>query len=277
MKGWRRRLGLICFAIALPEAAARAQADPPVPTAESLAVKIRERLAVCDSQVTEMCFVSTVYERELNDDGTVKSEKISRAHNYVRDKDARVILGSMTEDGKSVTEKKLRDEQAKIDKQRRERLEKKAKGNEKDKDDDESEQSISILEPFMAKHAADYRFTAVAPDSAGGLDCWRITVEPAREDEGLVKGSAWVTRETLLPVIEEYQPAKMPTAVSEFSFRMEYTPCSDRCGFPRHFTLEGKGRALLVIKFHFGVEMFLDSVQVNPGLPDSLFASPANE
>jgi hypothetical protein len=69
----------------------------------------------------------------------------------------------------------------------------------------------------------------------------------------------------------------MPTAVNEFSFRMEYAPYNALCAFPRHFTLQGKGRALLVIKFHFGVEMFLDSLQVNPGLPDSLFASPANE
>jgi hypothetical protein len=55
---------------------------------------------------------------------------------------------------------------------------------------------------------------------------------------------------------------------------LEHVPLLEHCSVPSHIRIRGKGKAFLIIAFSFEVEMFLDSVQVNPGLPDSLFASP---
>lgn len=254
-------VGLLCLA-ASPASSQSVSVD-------SLVASVRQSLAACDSQIVEMTFVSTLRERELRDDGTVKKEKLSKSRFYVRGDVSREVLEAMWEDGQPVSESDLEDEREKRGKERAKREKKRDDG-----DDGDDSRSASVMEPFKPEHVGNYTFPEVAADSVGDIACWKITVAPTREDKVLVKGYAWVEQGTGRPVREEYDMANRPGPVKDFGIIMEHLPIMGRCAFLDLFRLHVRGKALLLIKFNADVEMHLDSVQVNPGLPDSLFATP---
>jgi hypothetical protein len=222
----------------------------------------------CDSSVYEVTYLSTVHERELKDDGTVKSEKIYKSRHFVRNEDAREILEAMWEDGEPVQSSKLASEQKKRDKerakQRKARVDKKS-------DEEGGSRSQEMLGPLRPQHIANYTFPDVIADEVNGVACWRISVLPVREDEDLVKGFIWVEQGVDRPVAEEYELSKRPGPLKEFGIRMDYEPMLEDCAMVRRVHVHGRGKALLIIKFNFDVELVVDSVRVNPGLPDSLF------
>lgn len=243
-------------------------------SADSLATKIQGMISECDSLIYELTYLTTVRERELKDDGTVKSEKIYKSRHFVRDKDAREILEAMWEDGEPVEPSKLANEQKKRDKerakQRKARVDKRS-------DDDGGSRSQEMLGPLRPEHIANYTFPEVAADEIDGIACWKLTVKPVRDDEDLVKGFIWVERGSDRPVSEQYELSKRPGPLKEFGIRMDYDAMLERCAMVRRVHVHGRGKALLVIKFNFDVELLIDSVQVNPGLPDSLFTGTVDE
>ena len=238
---------------------------------DSLVASIRHGLTECDSQIVELTFVSTLRERELRDDGSIKKEKSFKLRHFVRDTISREVLEAMWEDGQPVSSSTLQDEREKRDKERAKREMKGSEGN-----DDDNSQSASVMEPFSASHVKDYEFPAAVSDSVGDMACWKITVAPTRKDEELVKGYVWIEQSTGRPIREEYDMAKRPGPIKDFGILMEHGQIAGHCAFPSLFRLHAKGKALLLIKFNVDVEMRLDSVQVNPGLPDSLFAGSAD-
>lgn len=254
-------VGLLC----LTASPANAQSV----SVDSLVASVRQTLAECDSQIVEMTFVSTLRERELRDDGSIKKEKLSKSRYFVRDKVSREVLEAMWEDGQLVSESELKDEREKRDKERAKREKKRNDG-----DDGDDSRSATVMEPFNPEHVNNYAFPEAVADSIGNIACWKITVAPTREDKVLVKGYAWVEQGTGRPAREEYDMANRPGPVKDFGIVMEHLPIMGRCAFPDLFRLHVRGKALLLIKFNVDVEMRLDSVQVNPGLPDSLFATP---
>ncbi|HWO58096.1 MAG TPA: hypothetical protein VNN55_11070 [bacterium] len=247
---------------------ARAQTSLPV---DSIVARARAALAACDSLVEDATFTSRLYERELHGDGTLKSEKIYQSRQYVRGNDSREILVAMWEDGKPVKPSKLADEQKKRDEERKRRHERRGKG-----EDDEGG-SQEMMAPLLPRYSDDYQFPAAAADTVDGIPCWKITVEPLRADEKRVKGFIWVAQADSRPVAEEYDMAKRPGALKEFGIRLDHSPTLGACAFPRRFFLKGWGKALVFIKFNFEVEMLTDSLQVNVGVPDSLFALPGSK
>ena len=262
------RIGVFVVGIALHCLIARPAGGQSVPV-DSIVASIRQKLAECDSQIVEMTFVSTLRERELRDDGTIKTEKLSKSRYFVRNEDSREVLEAMWEDGQPVPESKLKDEREKRDKERLKREKKRSKGEPED-----NSRSASVMEPFKDTHANNYTFPEAVADSVGDIACWKITVAPTREDKILVKGYVWIEQGTGRPVREEYDMANRPGAVKDFGIVMEHAPIVGHCAFPKLFQLHVRGKALLLIKFNVDVEMRLDSVQVNPGLPDSLFVTP---
>lgn len=254
-------VGLLCL-VALP-------ADAQSVSVDSLVASVRQSLAACDSQIVELTFVSTLRERELRDDGTIKKEKLSKSRFYVRGDVSREVLETMWEDGQPVSESKLKDEREKREKERAKREKKRD-----DVGDGDASRSATVMEPFNKDHVNDYTFPEAVSDSIGDIACWKITVAPTRDDEVLVKGHAWIEQGAGRPVREEYDMANRPGPVKDFGIVMEHLPILGRCAFPDLFRLHVRGKALLLIKFNVDVEMQLDSVQVNPGLPDSLFATP---
>lgn len=237
---------------------------------DSIVASVRQVLAACDSEIVELTFVGMLRERELRDDGSIKKEKTSKIRYFVRDKMSREVLEAMWEDSQPVSESTLKDEREKRDKERIKREKKRSNG-----DDDDNSRSASILEPFKDAHASDYEFPDAATDTLGTTVCWKITVAPRRKDEDLVKGHVWIEQGTGRPIREEYDMAKRPGPVKDFGIVMDHGPIIGACAFPNLFRLHAKGKALLLIKFNIDVELRLDSVRVNPGLPDSLFAAPA--
>lgn len=254
-------VGLIC----LGASPAKAQSV----TVDSIVASVRQTLAECDSQIVEMTFVSTLRERELRDDGSIKKEKLTKSRYFVRGEVSREVLEAMWEDGQPVSESKFKDEREKRDKERAKREKKRTEG-----DDGDDSRSATVMEPFSPDHVSNYTFPEAVADSIGAIACWKVTVAPTREDKVLVKGFAWVEQGTGRPVREEYDMANRPGAVKDFGIVMEHVPIAGHCAFPKLFQLHVRGKALLLIKFNVDVEMRLDSVQVNPGLPDSLFATP---
>jgi hypothetical protein len=253
---------LLCLA-ALP---ARAQSV----SVDSLVASVRQTLADCDSQIVELTFVATLRERELRDDGPIKKEKLSKSRFYVRGEASSEVLEAMWEDSQPISESKLKDEREKREKERAKRQKKR-----NDRDEGDDSRSATVMEPFKPEHVNDYTFPDAVSDSVGDIACWKITVAPTRDDEDLVKGYAWIEQGTGRAVREEYDMANRPGPVKDFGIVMEHSPILDRCAFPDLFRLHVRGKALLLIKFNVDVELQFDSVQVNPGLPDSLFATPA--
>lgn len=267
-KGLHLRIGILAAWVGLLQLASGAATAQAVPV-DSIVAAARLALAECDSEIVELTFVGTLRERELRDDGSIKKEKFSKSRYFVRGDVSREVLEAMWEDGQPVSESKLKDEREKRDKERFKREKKRSEG-----DDSDNSRSATVMEPFSLDHANDYIFPEAAADSVGDIACWKITVAPTREDKVLVKGYAWVEQGTGRPVREEYDMANRPGPVKDFGIVMEHLPIMGRCAFPDLFRLHVRGKALLLIKFNVDVEMHLDSVQVNPGLPDSLFATP---
>jgi len=240
--------------------------DAPV---DSIVASVREHLSACDSQFAEFTFVGMLTERELRDDGTVKSAKVSKTRHFVRGEETREVLEAMWEDGEQIPQSKLNDEREKRAKERAKQQKRIADG-----EDDESARSATILEPFREAHKDNYRFPLAVTETVGSVPCWKISVEPTRSYEKLVKGFAWVEQGSMRPVREEYDMAKRPGPVKDFGIVMVHDPVTNNCAFPSLFQLHVRGKALLFIKFNVDVELHLDSLQLNPRLPDSLFASP---
>lgn len=261
------RLALIVLALAVFSDTAGAE------TPDSLVTRLKRLLAACDSQIHDMTYLSTVHERELRDDGSAKSEKVYRTRHYVRGEDYLEVLEAMWEDGEPVAASKLADEQRKRDKERAKRRKEHV---DKKSDDEPGSHSQEMLAPLKPEHIANYRFPAVVEEEVGGVACWRLSVEPVRDDEDLVRGSIWVARAGGHPVAEEYELAKRPGPLKEFRIRIDLQPIAADCVVPRRVHLKGRGKALLLFKFSFDVEVLLDSVVVNPGLPDSIFAVPVS-
>ena len=265
-----RRLALIAGVGMLLSSGGRAMAQtPPVDSVVAAAQRV---LAECDSQIVEMTFVTLVHEREVRDDGTIKHEKSFKSRIFVRDKEAHAYLEAMWEDGEPVTASRLADEQKKREKARRKRLEE-LRGSTED-GHGEGSRALSMLQPFLPGHSGNYEFPEVAADTVNGIPCWRVVVNP-RSDEGrLVRGHLWVEQESYRAVAEEYVIPDLPGPPGESTVLLEHVPLLDDCAVPRHMLVRGKGKAFFFISFNFELEMFLDSVQVNPGLADSLFAVP---
>lgn len=244
-------------------------------TVDSVVRAAQHVLAECDSQVYEITFLTTVHERELRDDGTIKNEKMFRVRHFIRDRQPREILEAMWTNGEPVTPEKLSDEQAKREKEQKHRREKFRHGQVVD--GEEVSRSLSMLLPFLPQHRANYEFPEMSADTINGLSCWRITVNPLSDDDKLVKGTLWVEQETYRAVLEEYDIANPPGPPKASKLLLEHVPLLDDCAVPKHIRIRGKGKAFLIIAFNFEVEMFLDSIQVNSGLPDSLFATPRDK
>ena len=232
-------------------------------------------LAECDSQVFEITFVTMVHEREMRDDGTIKNEKTFRIRHFIRNREPHEVLEAMWDNGEPVTIERLTDERAKREKDRRRRREKSHNGQVSDKE--EVSPSLSMLLPFLPHHCANYDFSDLRSDTVDGLNCWRITVTPLTDDDRLVRGTLWVEQGTYRAVLEEYDIANPPGPAKASKLLLEHVPLLDDCAVPRHIRIRGRGKAFLIIAFNFEVEMFLDSIQVNSGLPDSLFASPTEQ
>jgi hypothetical protein len=261
---------LLIFAglwLALRPFSAQAQATPP---SDSIIAQIRARMTDCDSAWREVAYLSTTHERELDSDGKVEKETVYKSRVYVRHDDQREIIVAMWDNGQPVSDKKLREENADREKQRR----KQAKERQKKQEDEEEKGSFSMMDPFHDRHRDDYDFAPITPDTLAGLPVWKINVQPRQESEDLFRGTAWVTTDTYRAVAEEYQLAKLPSGVKGMDMRFDYGEVIPPCAFPRHFLMRAHGRALLVIKFNMEVDVQMDSVQVDPALPDSLFAIP---
>ena len=244
-----------------------AQSMPDPPPTDALIAGIQARLAFCDTQWTDMTYIATTYERRLDSDGAVKEVKTFRARVYARPDQEREVLEAMWENGEPVPEKTLRKEKKKREEERRSRAE-----NTEDRDDKNGgRRDVGVLEPFAAENSGRYLFPAVVRDTLRGIETWKITVDPQEDTEDLVRGTAWVRTDTYDAVAEEYEPAKLPSKMQALAFELEYEPIGTGCVMPQHFRIAGHGRVLIFIKFNFEAEVIIDSVEVNPGLPDSLF------
>lgn len=264
---------MLTAAAALCAISVGGSAGAQMPRIDSVVAAAQRVLVECDSQIHEITFLTTVYERELRDEGTIKNEKRFRVRHYIRDREPREILEAMWHNGQPVSAERLAEEQVKREKEHRHRRSR--SHNAQVGDNEEVSRSLSMLLPFLPQHFANYEFPDMRPDTINGLACWRITVNPLTDDDKLVKGTLWVEQETYRAVLEEYDIANPPGPPKASKLLLEHVPLLDGCAIPRHIRIHGKGKAFLIIAFKFEVEMFLDSIQVNPGLPDSLFATPS--
>lgn len=239
------------------------------PSIDSILSVVRPRLAYCDSIQTSATFVTTTHERKLDRDGNIENEKTYRSRVYARGKEQREVLLAMWENGEPVADKKLHEEQRKREKERQKREKELRSG----KGESRKRNSSRVLEPLLAENEQDYLFPEVTPDTIGGINAWRVSVEPLAESEDLVRGFIWLDQTGCTPLAERYEPAKLPSKIQAMNVEIDYTEIDDS-PMPGRFRITGNGKALFFIKFNFQAEVIFDSVRINPELPDSLFVSP---
>jgi hypothetical protein len=104
--------------------------------------------------------------------------------------------------------------------------------------------------PFYASRQGLVAYNRTGEDTLDGKNCVRFQFEeaqgPADKSEGPIVGTAWVERESGLPVKVEYHPKKLPARVSAYTMTVLFEGRPDGSAVPREADLEMKGGFLFI-------------------------------
>ncbi len=105
--------------------------------------------------------------------------------------------------------------------------------------------------PFYASRQGLVAYNRIAEDTLEGKSCVRYHFEEApgatdKTDQGPVVGTAWIERETGLPVKVEYRPKKLPSRVSAYTMTILFQARPDGSVVPREAGLEMTGGFLFI-------------------------------
>lgn len=126
--------------------------------------------------------------------------------------------------------------------------------------------------PFYASRLGLVTYSRIAEETLDGKSVVRYQFEEApgptdKSDQGPVVGTAWIERETGLPVKVEYHPKKLPSRLSAYSMTVLFQARLDGSVVPREAHLEMKGGFLFIKRV----------VQLHKTFSDWATAPPAKE
>jgi hypothetical protein len=126
--------------------------------------------------------------------------------------------------------------------------------------------------PFYASRQGLVAYKRVGEDTLEGKSCVRFQFEEAQDpadksDDGPFVGTAWVERESGLPVKVEYHPKKLPARVSAYTITVLFEGRPDGSAVPREAHLDMRG-GFLFIKRVVRLQMSLTEWTTTPNAKD---------
>ena len=110
-----------------------------------------------------------------------------------------------------------------------------------------------------------------------GCVAYHIVAECLTEDENLYEGDFWFEANWLNMVHAEFRPAKMPSKIKQLDMVKSFAPVEHGYWLPVGFSLRGRGKVMIFIKFNFAVEERYSKHKINVGLTDEFFAEDDDE
>jgi len=215
------------------------------------------------ADVHDLVMSAESYGRTLRGDGTIKEEKLFFKTYYFKDSLFRTEFHQYYLNGQLQGAEELQ-KQVKEDEKRR-------------KEDHNRDASVIPVELFYPRNRQHYIYSMPGIEVRQGYTCYHVKAECLEESENLLEGDFWFEVDDFNLVEADFHPARLPTTIRKLNMTMVYGPAVTGYWLPMSFCLEGRGKALLVIKFNFEVEEKYTRHKINVGLTDDYFSEDANE
>ncbi len=249
---------LICLSMLLA-VGAMGQETPPVQGIISGAWKTD---SIQRSEINTLTMTAESFVRRLSGDGDVKEEKQFLKNYTFHDTALAVEFVEFYLDGVPQSEDKLRAEAEDAAKRRKE-----------GKSRDASIRPLTAFAPDIRTH---YSYNLMGIEPIRGFTCYHITAAYDGKDEEIYEGDFWIETESLHLVKAELRPSELPGPLKQLDMSFTYAP-QDGWWLPQSFHLHGRGRAMLVISFHFEVEERYTDHRVNVPIDHSKFEEAGDE
>ena len=227
-----------------------------------VATETRQREAIQD-----VTFDAELIEGERDDDGVLKENMRFEKTVYLKCTEdtclfAEVYLKAIKE-GEEL-------ETSDMDKEARERYEKKKKRGGRDL-------SWSVLNPFYPENRDlyDIDYVGLVDDRFDDMVCHHFRVTAKEKDPELIKGDYYFEPEAFHLTRVDWSPAKLTSKLMFKLHRLDmslvYGPTPEGYWLPRRFEVIGKGKAALFIGVTFAGTEHYRNPRINTGLSDELF------
>ena len=157
-----------------------------------------------------------------------------------------------------------------LDKEARDRKEKKAKRKVKDI-------SFSMLQPFRPDYRDlyDIEYLGVSPDPVEGYVAHHLEVTAKEDADSLINGDYFFDVESFHLVRVDFSPAKLVKKamfkLNEMSMSIVYGPTDDGYWLARQFDIAGKGKAMFFIGVKFAGSEYYRNPVINTEIDDEIF------
>lgn len=256
------RYVLACFALLCLVVVAGAQEEGHLEIDQVIAGGV-QRDSINRAEVKDMTMEAVSYSRSLTGDGEVKEEKKFIKNYFFKDSLFKVEFLEYYKDSVLQDDKELQ-------KEIKEAAERRAKGRNRDA-------SINPMEPFYPENRQHYRFSMPGVEVKRGCVVYHVVAECMIEDENLYEGDFWFEVKWLNLIYAEFHPAKMPSKIKQLDMIKSFAPVEHGYWLPTGFSLRGRGKVLMFIKFNFEVEERYSKHEINVGLTDEFFAEDDDE
>ena len=135
--------------------------------------------------------------------------------------------------------------------------------------------STSLFEIFYPDKRIDYSFSLIGIESEAKCDCYHVRAKCKSAESESFDGDFWFDQKSLRPVYIAFRPVKLPGPIKELEMSLAYTIVSNFY-LPAHFQLQGRGKALWIFGFHFGVEEIYSDYRCNTGAAREFFSKEKN-
>jgi len=157
-----------------------------------------------------------------------------------------------------------------LDKEARDRMEKKAKRKARDI-------SYPMLKPFYSEQRSLYQidYLGVARERVQDQICHQFRVTAIQKADSLINGDFYFEADGFHLVQVDFAPSKLVKKVmfrmNELAMTIIYGPSADGFWLPRQFDIRGKGKAAFFFGVNFSGTEYYTNARINSGLEDALF------
>jgi hypothetical protein len=125
---------------------------------------------------------------------------------------------------------------------------------------------------FSREVRRNYRFELLAPDTINGTPTHVLALSPRESGEDLISGTVWLRQDNFEIIRMDIRPVKRPRFVKKMHMILVFDQIAEGIWLPVRVDVDACG-GFLFFKKCLNVHEVWDRFEINPGLPDSIFAS----
>jgi hypothetical protein len=133
------------------------------------------------------------------------------------------------------------------------------------------DKSTSNRRFFSPEQRQKYIYQLLPPDTVRGIPTYVIQLMAQEKERDLVNGTVWLHRENFEIIQLDFRPALNPRFAKEIHMVIQLDEVQPGYWLPSQLDIQARG-GFLFIKKQFVVHEDWYQFDINPGLPDSLFA-----